>query len=399
MVIYRFPILNASKGVGMTTVSIVKVAGRARAQVSAAVRHAVALAGGLDALIRPGMRVMIKPNMVAPPPSAESGACTSALVCQAVADIVKELGARPIIAESSARGADTEAAYRIMGYDRLRQEGYEVVDLKQDRVLKDPLVGAHVLSEIMTFELATLVDAIISVPVMKTHDQGEITLALKNLKGLVTDGDKRRIHLEGMFEGATDLVQHFKPVFAVVDGIIGQEGMGPLMGMPVQMGLVLAGRDLVAVDAIAGRVMGFAPGEVPITKAAAARGLGTMDESQIEVAGERVQDVQRRFVRCEEDTRIDSAGIGIVQSQGTCTGCRNGLLSSLFDMKADGSIERARGVTVVSGPTPIPQDIPPEKLVSVGSCALPEARRLPRHVRGCPPNNVDIIRALTNGQG
>jgi uncharacterized protein (DUF362 family) len=70
------------------------------------------------------MKVMIKPNMVAPPPSVDSGACTNPLVCQAVADVVKELGARPIIAESSARGADTEAAYRIMGYEELRRQGY-----------------------------------------------------------------------------------------------------------------------------------------------------------------------------------------------------------------------------------------------------------------------------------
>jgi uncharacterized protein (DUF362 family) len=337
---------------------------------------------------------MIKPNLVAPPPSAESGACTNPLVCQAVADIVRELGAAPIIAESSARGADTEAAYRIMGYDALRGQGYDVVDLKQDTVVQVKVTNGRILTEIATFELATQVDAIISVPVMKTHDQGQVTLALKNLKGLVTDGDKRRIHLEGMFEGATDLVAHFKPVFTVVDAVIGQEGMGPLLGMPVEMDLILAGQDLVAVDAIAGRVMGFAPDEVPITKAAADRGLGTLDEAEIEVVGERVADVQRRFVRCEEDDRIDSAGIEVVHSEGTCTGCRNGLLSSLFDMKTAGTLARARGVTVIAGPTPIPDGIPQEMLVSVGSCSLPEARRLLRYVRGCPPNNVDIVRAL-----
>jgi uncharacterized protein (DUF362 family) len=387
------------KGLGMTRVSIVKVAGRHRAQVAAGVRKAVENAGGLTDLIRPGMRVMIKPNMVAPPASAEAGACTSPLVCQAVADLVVELGARPVIAESSARGADTEAAYRIMGYDALRHQGYEVVDLKQDKTVQVRLAGGRILTEITTFELATQVDAIISVPVMKTHDQGQITLSLKNLKGLVTDGDKRRIHLEGMFEGATDLVAHFKPAFTVVDAIIGQEGMGPLLGMPVEMGLVLAGRDLVAVDAIAGRVMGFAPDEVPITRAAAQRGLGTMDETEIEVVGERVADVQRRFVRCEEDDRIDSQGIEVVHSEGTCTGCRNGLLSSLFDMRADGTLERARGVTVIAGPTPVPDGVPQEMLVSVGSCSLPEAKRLLRYVRGCPPNNVDIVRALLAAEG
>jgi len=238
--------------------------------------------------------------------------------------------------------------------------------------------------------------------VMKTHDQGQITLALKNLKGLVIDADKRRIHQIGMFEGAVDLVSHFKPVFAVVDAIIGQEGMGPLLGLPVEMGLVVAGRDLVAVDAIAGRVMGFAPDEVPITVTAAARGLGTMDEAAIRVVGEPVASVARRFVRAEEDHRIDAEGISIIHSEGTCTGCRNGLLSSLFDMRADGSLAKARGLTIVAGPTRLPAGVPQEYLIGIGSCALPEAKELPSFVKGCPPNNVDIIRALMaerTGQG
>lgn len=71
----------------MPKVSMVKVAGRDRDQVLAGVRRAVELAGGLADRIRPGMLVMVKPNLVAPPPSAEAGACTSAPVCQAVADL------------------------------------------------------------------------------------------------------------------------------------------------------------------------------------------------------------------------------------------------------------------------------------------------------------------------
>jgi len=381
----------------MTRVSIVRVDGRDRALLLTAVRQAVSMAGGLAGIVRPGMLVMVKPNLVAPPPSARAGACTSALICQAVADLVRELGAKPVIAESSARGADTEAAFQVMGYGELRQQGYDVVDLKQDRTTRVKIGAGRVLQEITTFELVTQADAIISVPVMKTHDQGQATLSLKNLKGLVTDGEKRRIHLEGMFEGAVDLVSHFKPVFAVVDGMIGQEGMGPFMGMPVELGLVLAGRDLVAVDAVASRIMGFEAEEVPITKAAAERGLGTLDPAQIEVVGEPIASVRRRFVRCEEDHRIDREGITILHSEGTCTGCRNGLLSSLFDMRAEGTLGRARGFTIIAGPVAIPDGIPQEELVSIGSCSLPEARRLPRFVRGCPPNNVDIVRALTGG--
>ena len=381
----------------MARVSIVRVNHREPKQVLAAVRQAMELAGGFSDVIRPGMLVLVKPNLVAPPSSAEAGACTSALVCRAVADRVRALGARPVIAESAARGADTEAAYQVMGYGELRQQGYAVVDLKADRPVRVKIAGGRILEEITTFDLVTRADAIISVPVMKTHDQGQVTLSLKNLKGLVTDADKRRIHQLGMFEGVVDLVSHFKPVYTVMDGLIGQEGVGPLMGLPVELGLILAGWDLVAADATAGRIMGFEAEEVPITVAAANRGLGVLDPARIEIAGETVDSVRRRFVRCEEDHRIDQAGIHVIHSEGTCTGCRNGLLSSLFDMREDGSIERARGMTVVAGPAPLPLGISEERLVSVGSCALPEARRLPRHVKGCPPNNGDIIRALTGG--
>ena len=381
----------------MAKVSVVRADGRSRELVADAVRRAVDMAGGFADLIRPGMLVIVKPNMVAPPPSAEAGACTSPLVCQAVADMVRELQAKPVIAESSARGADTEAAFRIMGYDELRRQGYEVVDLKKDKTVRVKVDGGRILEKITTFELVTRADAIISVPVMKTHDQGEVTLALKNLKGLVTDADKRRIHQVGMFEGAVDLVGHFKPVFAVVDGLIGQEGLGPLMGLPVRLGLIVAGRDLVAVDATAGRIMGFEAEQVPITRVAAERGLGTLEEAQIEVVGEPIAAVRRRFLRCEEDHRIDREGVTITHAEGTCTGCRNGLLSSLFDMRADGSLERARGLTIIAGPAAVPAGVPQEFLVSIGTCCLPEARRLLRYVRGCPPNNVDIVKAIMGG--
>ena len=378
----------------MTKVSVIKVDGRSAGEVLAGVRQAVELAGGLRDVVRPGMLVVVKPNVLAPPASAEAGACTNPLVCRAVADLVRELGARPVIAESAARGADTEAGYRIMGYDALRREGYEVVDLKGTPTVRVKIAYGQVLRAVTTFELIARADAIISVPVMKTHDQGQATLALKNLKGLVTDVEKRRIHQLGMFEGAVDLVAHFRPIYAVVDGLIGQEGLGPLMGLPVALGLVLAGRDLVAVDAIAGRIMGFEPEEVPFTRAAAARELGTLEAAAIEVAGEPVASVRRRFLRAEEDHRIDRAGITVVHDNETCTGCRNGLLSSLFDMKADGSLARARGRTVVAGPAAIPAGIADDELVVVGSCCRPEAKRLPGYVPGCPPNNVDIVKAL-----
>lgn len=378
-----------------STVAIVRTPARpSPEEVNAAVRQAVELAGGLGGVVSKGALVLIKPNLVAVPPSPEAGACTRASVCKALADMVMELGGRPVIAESSARGIDTEQVMEVMGYSRLRQEGCEVVDLKRTQTVKVPVPDGAVLKEVTTFELALQAQAIISVPVMKTHDQTDVSLSLKNLKGLVTDAEKRRIHQLGIFEGVCDLNALFRPAFAVVDGITAQEGLGPVYGLPVEMNLILAGRDLVAVDAVTSAVMGFDPQEVRLIRMAAARGLGALSAEEIQVLGERVEDVRRRFLRMEEDERVQLRDIQVLHAEGSCTGCRNGVLSSLFDMIRAGTIERARGMCIVTGGALPPSGTPEDRVVPVGVCCPEELKALARYVKGCPPNNVDIVEAI-----
>ena len=367
-------------------------------QVERAVRRAVELAGGLDEVLSPGALVLIKPNLVAVPPRADSGACTRASVCKALADLVVELGCRPVIAESSGRGVDTEKVMEATGYTPLRQLGYEVIDLKKTKTVRVAVPDGHALKEVSTFELAMQADAIISVPVMKTHDQTEVTLSLKNLKGLVTDADKRRIHQLGVFEGVCDLNALFRPVFALIDGIRAQEGLGPIHGLPVDMGLVIAGRDLVAVDAIASDTMGFDPQEIPLLRRAAERGLGSLARDGIEVVGEKVEQVRRRFLRMEEDKRIQVGNLEVIHSEGSCTGCRNGVLSSLFDMIQAGTIGQAHGLTIVTGGAEPPPGTPEQKIVPVGICCPNWLKQLPRYVKGCPPNNVDTVGAILGAQ-
>ena len=363
-------------------------------EVGEAVRTAVELAGGLRGIVSTGSLVLIKPNLVAVPPRPDSGACTRASVCKALADLVAELGGKPVIAESSARGVDTEKVMEAMGYGLLRQQGYEVVDLKKTKTVKVPVKGGRVLKEVSTFELAMEADAIISVPVMKTHDQTEVTLSLKNLKGLVTDAEKRRIHQLGVFEGVCDLNGLFCSSFAVVDGITAQEGLGPVYGLPVEMGLIIAGRDLLAVDAIASQTMGFDPQEIPLLRTAEERGIGVLAAHQIEVVGEKVEDVRRRFLRMEEDERIRVEDVRVIHAEGSCTGCRNGVLSSLFDMIQADTIERAHGMTIVTGGAVPPARTPEERVVPVGVCCPEWLKAFPRYVKGCPPNNVDIVGAI-----
>ncbi len=368
-------------------------------EVGVAVREGVKLAGGLAGVISKGSLVLIKPNLVAVPPSLDAGACTGAAVCRALADIVAELGGRPVIAESSARGIDTEKVMEVMGYSALRGEGYEVVDLKRTRTVKVAVPGGLVLKEVTTYELAMRAEAILSVPVMKTHDQTDISLSLKNLKGLVPDAEKRRIHQLGVFEGVCDLAVLFRPAFAVVDGIAAQEGLGPVYGLPVAMRLIVAGRDPVAVDATAGEVMGFDPHQVRLTRMAAERGLGGLSPEGIEVVGEKVENVRRRFMRMEEDKRTEFEQIQIIHAEGSCTGCRNGVLSSLFDMVQAGTIEQAHGMTIVTGGAVPPAGTPEDRVVPVGICCPASLKALPRYVKGCPPNNVDIVAAIVRALG
>ncbi len=184
-----------------------------------------------------------------------------------------------------------------------------------------------------------------------------------------------------------------RPRLAVVDAIYCQEGLGPVFGKMVEMDLVVAGDDLVAVDAVCGFITGFEPAEVPITAEAARRGLGVADRQDIKVVGEPIESVFRRFVRFLEDERLKIEGVNLLYGGITCSGCRMGIMSALFDMKEANQLSYLQDITLVTGAPEIPEYVPEDRLVTVGRCVPPE-KRSQRHVRGCPPNNLDIVQAI-----
>jgi uncharacterized protein (DUF362 family) len=382
-----------------TKVAIVSTQEKPHAvQVERAVREAVRLAGGLAAVIGKGSTVIIKPNLVAAKPP-ETGATTDPRVCRAIADIVRELGARPIIAESSFVGLDTEEAIRVAGYDGLREEGYEVVDLKNSAIEKItvPVPSGAVLTEVSLPRIVAEADALITVAKMKTHDQSGVTLAVKNLKGVLPDSWKRKFHHTfGVFESTADLLGVVKPCFAVIDGIVAMEGLGPAFGQPVEMNLILAGRDAVAVDTVCASVMGFALEDCGCVREAARRGLGVGRLGDIDVQGVPVADVQRRFKRSEEaiaEAISLPPGLNIIVGEKTCSGCRNQLLSTLFDLQAANLLDKAAGWTVVCGKLDELPDVQADRLLLVGAC-LSRFKGAGTFVQGCPPNSRDVIRGF-----
>ena len=381
-----------------STVSIVKTPENPdEKEIDIAVRKAIELAGGLTDIVPRGGTVLIKPNLVDTQPP-ETGTTTDPRVCKSIAMMVRETGAKPIIAESSSVGIDTEKAFETTGYAKLRDEGFEVIDLKKEKTIKVAVPRGKSLKEVPLPEIAVEADAIISVPRMKTHAQTMVTLALKNMKGLLTDTYKRKFHLDfGLYQGVADLNTVVKPALSVVDGIIAQEGLGPQSGTPIEMDLIIAGKDPVAVDAVTSVIMGFAPRESGIIDEAAKRGIGTAELEEIEIVGESIASVQRRFKRAEEgvyDLITIPEDFQLLIGEKACTGCRNCVLSSLVEMKTRGHLEKAGGWTIVAGKIDkFPEGTDRERLMLVGNCTA-RFRRRGIFVRGCTPNDRDVISAI-----
>ncbi len=379
---------------GKAKVSIVRTGPRPEYDaIRNAVKKALDLIGGIEEIVKPGNLVLINPSWVAAPVEREAGCITLPEVPRALADIIMALGAHPIIAESSAVGVDTEKIIQSSGYQQLREMGYEVIDLKKTPSVDLPTQKSRVFKTVPCWELVQKADVIISVPKLKTHDQTEMTCSIKKLKGLLTDKAKREMHLEGLFEGVIDLMSAVKPKLAVVEAIICQEGCGPIFGKPVEMDLIIAGKDLVATDATCAQIIGYDPKETLLTVNAAARGLGVMDPNRIEIIGEPLEKVKRRFQRSVEDNPVQVEGFELINGEATCTGCRNTIMSALIDMRNTDQLMYLPGLKVVTGGAPLPEGVPLESIITVGKCT-PKENRTGRHVPGCPPNNSPFVKAI-----
>ncbi len=384
---------------GKTKVAIVKGPEQPDGkQIDTIVRKAIELAGGLTDIISPGDTVLIKPNLVwASPP--ETGTTTDPRICKTIADMVRELGAKPIIAESSIIASDTEEVIQVAGYGKLRKEGYQVIDLKKKGIetVKVPIPKGKALKEVSLPKIVLDADVIISVPKMKTHDSAKVTLSLKNMKGVLPDTYKRKLHhVFGVFQGVADLCTLVKPAFAVVDGIIGMEGLGPADGEPVAMGLIIAGKDPVAVDTVSALVMGFEPEEQGCIDAAAKAGIGTADLNEIGVVGEPISKVQRRFKRVEEALAEIPfpEGFQLLMDERTCSGCRNIVTQVLMAVKDANQLDRAAGWTVIAGKMDRLPDVDRKKLLLIGVCTS-KFRNEGIFVGGCAPNNRDVVRGMS----
>jgi len=258
-----------------------------------AVRRVVDLAGGID--VKAGESVLIKPNMSCAKPSG-SGLVTSVGVVASLVKLVKEMGAKPLVGDLPIVGWDPEETYRTVGIrSAVTRAGGEFVDLSKDEAVTIHVPNAKVLNKVKVAKTALTVDKIVSVPVFKPHFFTGMTLCIKNLKGLTWQDQRTRIHVIGLYEPIIDLFQVFKDkvVFGLVDGTVGSESIrssgpyfGPTEGKPVKLDVLVAGKDIVAVDTVSERIAGLNPLDVKLTRLAYDRGLGEVKD--LKLVGDRI---------------------------------------------------------------------------------------------------------------
>ncbi len=249
-----------------------------------------------------GMTVVLKPNLVgyvAGPP-----ANTDPRVIEAVITLCREQGAREVIvAEGAAFARDSLPVLQQTGLGAvLSGANARFVDLNYDDLREVRLGGGYSTLETLSLPATALdADCVISLPKMKTHHWAGLSLSMKNLFGVVPGirygWPKNVLHQAGIAPMILDLYDTIGPQYTIVDGIVGMEGDGPLLGSEVPSGLLVGGNDLVAVDATCARLMGFDPAGVDYLSDAQTVGLGWVDASRIEVRGGRLSDLTRQYAR------------------------------------------------------------------------------------------------------
>lgn len=259
-------------------------------------------------LLVQGKTVLLKPNLVGLDPLGVMN--THPAVIAATRESFFRLGAaRVLVGDGPAMDRDTHA---ILESVRLREFmgelGRDFCDLNLDDVAKVVLeTRASKLKELFLPKTVLGVDFLVSMPKLKTHHWAGVTLSLKNMFGIVPGScygwPKNVLHWAGIDRSILDINAAARPDFAIVDGIFGMEGNGPIQGTPKAAGVLLFGDDPVAVDATACRVMALRPEKVPYL-ARAGTMLGHLDPTKIQQLGEAVSSVRTPFAVLPEFQRL-----------------------------------------------------------------------------------------------
>jgi len=246
-----------------------------------------------------GKSIFLKINLVDYRPDIP--VFTNPAVVDAAIRVLQDAGASTIrVGDGPALARDTEEFARLSGMlDVCKKHALEFVDLNIDDLQKveNPLKFTGI-SEFLLPKSVMSSDMVISMPKLKTHHWALMTCSMKNMFGVIPGRKygwpKNILHVRGIHRSIVDIVAAVKPGFAIVDGIIGMEGNGPLNGSAKPLHALILGDDLTAVDTVCALCM-----DLPVHKISylnlAGMVLGNNDMAQIELKGKSIDAVKQKF--------------------------------------------------------------------------------------------------------
>ena len=276
-----------------TKVSLVKCSNYDTTAVDQAVRKAVHLLGGIKHFVRPGMKILLKPNLLSAR-TPDRHVTTHPEVVRAVIRLVKEAGGAPVIGDSpggAVRGV--ERVWVETGMKKLaEEENVELVSFETSGSTEKPI--DHPLIKSVTVSKVPLeADGIINLPKLKTHGIVIFTAGVKNFYGCVPGLRKGEYHKLAPYPDDFGhlLAEIYKIVkdkvlFSLVDGITAMEGDGPSSGDLRQLNLIAASSDTAALDSALITLLGFKPSRIGTVKYLSLSGAGKLDPRNIETVGD-----------------------------------------------------------------------------------------------------------------
>jgi len=298
----RFAFVDRPSPESRSEVAVVRCGRYADAQE--AVREALHLLGGVARFCRPGEVVIVKPNLVFAAPW-EVAETTHPDVVAAVVKVLKEAGAVVKILERPAFNAPSMAVYRSTGVAKAALEAGAdaLLEWEKEEYLDVEVPDPRSFASVRLPKSLVQADAFVDIPKLKNNyvlGSGALTLSLKSMLGIIPQEDREPIHRTpvDMAAGCVDIAKtiRHKNRLTLVDGVYAMEG-ATHYGPVCKPGILAASADPVAVEAVCHAVVGYHPLESPAVQLAMKDGLGTADLAEIDILGERLQDVYFPFVR------------------------------------------------------------------------------------------------------
>lgn len=261
-------------------------------KVYEAVKRGLDLLGGILSFVKPGEKILLKPNVLVGA-APERCVCTHPAVLRAVGKIFLEAGVALSCGDSPAFGG-TGLNTRIAGLKQVIDElGIPLADFSKGTAVsyKEGLL----VKRFVIADCVLAADGLVSLPKLKTHGLTRMTGAVKNQFGCVPGFLKNQQHarMADPFDFAAmlvDLNTLLKPRLFIMDAVMAMEGNGPRNGRPRKIGALLISADPIALDAVACKIIALNPAFVPVFALGEKAGLGTYHDENIEVVDANVDD-------------------------------------------------------------------------------------------------------------